>query len=102
MLEQGLVNEVKACERRKLSRTAKAALGYKEMRGYLSGTYTRDQAIALLKRNTRRFAKRQITWFRKDSRIIWIDVAGEDTKDVVVRTILKKLDTCGKHRRIAQ
>jgi tRNA dimethylallyltransferase len=88
MLEQGLVNEVKACQRRKLSRTAKAALGYKEMRGYLGGTYTREQAIALLKRNTRRFAKRQITWFRKDSRITWVDIGKNDTKKTIIDNVL--------------
>lgn len=49
-------------------------LGYKEIVGYIKGEYGLDAAIDLLKRNTRRFAKRQYTWFRADARITWIDI----------------------------
>ena len=45
-----------------------------ELIGYLSGNYTIEEAVELLKRNTRRFAKRQLTWFRRDQRISWISV----------------------------
>ena len=72
MFEQGLAREVKNLSKRKLSLTAKAALGYKEVLGYLKGKYSIDEAKELLKRNTRRFAKRQLTWFRADKRIQWI------------------------------
>ena len=73
MFEQGLVREVKKLSRKKLSITAQKALGYGEVLGYLKGKYSIKEAKELLKRNTRRFAKRQMTWFRRDSRIHWLD-----------------------------
>lgn len=78
MIADGLVDEVRGL----LSRgcqpelTSMQGLGYKEIILHLKGELTLDQAIDLIKRNTRRFAKRQITWFRRDPRIRWID-AGE-------------------------
>lgn len=74
MFAKGLVEEVRKLSAKKLSITAKSALGYKEVGGYLKGEYGLDKATELLKRNTRRFAKRQISWFRPDKRIKWIDV----------------------------
>ena len=71
MFRQGLVQEVKRLSRKRLSITAKGALGYNEVMGYLKGRYSLDEAKELLKRNTRRFAKRQLTWFRADNRIQW-------------------------------
>lgn len=67
MFEDGLVKEVKRVLKRyqPLSRTASQALGYREVIGYLNGSYNLDEAIRLTKRNTRHFAKRQITWFKK-------------------------------------
>ena len=49
-------------------------LGYKEMRWYIKGRVTLNEAIELLKRNTRRYAKRQMTWFRGKKDIEWIEV----------------------------
>lgn len=46
-------------------------LGYKEFLGYIKGLYSREEAISLFKRNTKRYAKRQLTWFRRDVRIKW-------------------------------
>jgi tRNA dimethylallyltransferase len=46
-------------------------VGYQEIFGFMEGQYDRDEAIRLLKRNTRRYAKRQMTWFRKDTEIKW-------------------------------
>ena len=46
-------------------------VGYKELFGYFDGTISRDEAVELIKRNTRRYAKRQLTWFRRDERIRW-------------------------------
>jgi len=73
MFRDGVVKEVRRLKRRKISQTASAVLGYKEVSGYLDGKYSLNEAKRLLKRNTRRFAKRQLSWFRKDSRIKWID-----------------------------
>lgn len=75
MLEQGLVNEVKnlqtlGCRRGMISMQG---LGYKEILAYLEGEISLEEAIYLLKRDTRHFAKRQLTWFRREKDVIWID-----------------------------
>ena len=72
MFRQGIIREVKNLSRRKLSLTARKALGYNEVIGYIKGNYSLDEAKDLLKKNTRNFAKRQLTWFRPDKRIEWI------------------------------
>ena len=72
MFASGVVNEVKKLSRHNLSKTARAVLGYKEILGFLKNEYSLDEAKELMKRNTRRFAKRQLTWFRADKRIDWI------------------------------
>jgi tRNA dimethylallyltransferase len=76
MIEEGLVQEVEGLLERGVPKTAKAlqAIGYKEIIDYLQGEQTKDKAIELLKRNTRRFAKRQLTWFRRMKEIQWFDV----------------------------
>ena len=74
MLEQGLINEVKLLlEKYKHFPTAMQGLGYKEVACYLKGLLTKEEMIEILKRETRRYAKRQLTWFRKNKKIIWID-----------------------------
>ncbi|HEU4798506.1 MAG TPA: tRNA (adenosine(37)-N6)-dimethylallyltransferase MiaA [bacterium] len=75
-IEGGLIDEVKALLDRNYARTLPAmqGLGYKEIVEYLDGAASLEEATLRLKRNTRRFAKRQYTWFRRDSRIEWIDV----------------------------
>jgi len=71
MFREGLVNEVRRLKKKRLGRTAQAALGLKEVAGYLNGEYGLDEAKEILKKNTRRFAKRQLTWFRRERRIKW-------------------------------
>lgn len=80
MIEQGLVNEVKAILEMGYDENLNAlnTVGYKEVIAYLNNEITLDRAIELIKRNTRRFAKRQLTWFRRDDRINWIDIANRD------------------------
>ncbi len=75
MLEQGLVAEVEklrdmGCHRGMVSMQG---LGYKEILAYLEGEYTYEHAVEILKRDTRHFAKRQLTWFRRESDVIWIN-----------------------------
>ena len=72
MFKKGLVHEVKRLSKKRLGVTSKKALGYNEVLGYLKGTYSLKEAKDLLKKNTRNFAKRQMTWFRADKRIHWI------------------------------
>ena len=49
-------------------------VGYKEMFGYFDGEYDRDEAVRLIKRNTRHYAKKQMTWWRRDPEIEWIEL----------------------------
>jgi len=72
MFRDGLVNEVGRLLKNGLSKTAACAIGINEIKGYLEKRYGLDEAKELIKRHTRRYAKRQITWFRKDKRISWI------------------------------
>ncbi len=93
MLEQGLIEEVKLLlEKYKHFPTAMQGLGYKEVAGYLKGLLTKDEMIEILKRETRRYAKRQLTWFRKNKEIKWID--GLLPKDENIQKILE--DYSGK------
>lgn len=72
MIEQGLFEEAaKLFKHQHL--TPLQTVGYQEVFGYLEGKYDRDEAIRLLKRNSRRYAKRQLTWFNKNSAIKWFD-----------------------------
>lgn len=74
MVEQGLIEEVKMIsEKYKKYPTAMQALGYKEIKQYLDGNLTKEDAIEKIKQETRRYAKRQLTWFRKNKQTIWLD-----------------------------
>ncbi|HUF31607.1 MAG TPA: tRNA (adenosine(37)-N6)-dimethylallyltransferase MiaA [Acidimicrobiales bacterium] len=76
MVEAGLLDEVRALAARPggLSRTARQALGYRELLDHLEGRTTFDEAVAEVVTRTRRFARRQVRWFRRDPRIRWVDV----------------------------
>ncbi len=75
MLEQGLVEEVKALAEKGLSRgyVSMQGLGYKEILDYLDGESSLEEAVYILKRDTRHFAKRQITWFKREREVIWVN-----------------------------
>lgn len=85
MFASGVVDEVKKLSGYNLSKTAKAVLGFKEIMGFLKNEYSLDEAKELMKRNTRRFAKRQLTWFRADKRIKWIRNGGKINWDALLR-----------------
>lgn len=89
MLAAGLVEEVRRLLEGGLRRdaTAMQALGYKELAAYLAGEVSLEEAVCLLKRNTRRFAKRQLTWFRREERIRWLDVAKYPSPQAVAKEI---------------
>jgi tRNA dimethylallyltransferase len=76
MFEAGLMEEAESILRQCPDRTALQAIGYKELKMYLDHDIDKDEAVRLIKRNTRRYAKRQFTWFKKEDDIIWIDVTG--------------------------
>ncbi|MFH1798310.1 MAG: tRNA (adenosine(37)-N6)-dimethylallyltransferase MiaA [Candidatus Omnitrophota bacterium] len=69
----GIVEEVKRLKERRLSLTAAKALGIKEIGAFLDGEISLDKAREELKKNTRKYAKRQLTWFNADKRVVWVD-----------------------------
>ncbi|HIX76960.1 MAG TPA: tRNA (adenosine(37)-N6)-dimethylallyltransferase MiaA, partial [Candidatus Fusicatenibacter merdavium] len=75
MIEQGLVEEVRWLKEHGYDRSlvSMQGLGYKELFPYLDGTCTLEEAVEIIKRDTRHFAKRQLTWFRREPDVIWID-----------------------------
>lgn len=96
MLAQGLVTEVKKLQEMGCHRgmVSMQGLGYKEILAYLEGEYTYEYAVEILKRDTRHFAKRQLTWFRRESDVIWINKNefGYDERKILeyMLAILKK------------
>ena len=76
MFDEGAIDEVKKLTKLPLSLTAQKIIGIPEIKGYLGGKYSQDEAKSLMARNTRHFAKRQLTWFKRDKRIEWFDVSG--------------------------
>jgi tRNA dimethylallyltransferase len=89
MIDSGLVDEVRrlTADDHQLGRTARQAVGYREALAYLAGECTHDEMVARIKARTRRFAKRQGTWFRSLSECRFIDIAGEvDANDLAERT----------------
>ena len=76
MVESGLVEEVKNILTMNPDRTPMQAIGYKEIATYLKGEISLDEAVGLVKKCTKRYAKRQFTWFKKEEGIHWIDLTG--------------------------
>jgi tRNA dimethylallyltransferase len=76
MIENGFVDEVKSILNKGYNKNLNSlnTVGYKEIVQYLNGEISFEKAVELIKRNTRHYAKRQMTWFRKDKRIYWFDV----------------------------
>jgi tRNA dimethylallyltransferase len=87
-LDAGFLDEVRrlAADPRGLSRTASQALGYRELLDHLAGRCPLDQAVAAAVTRTRRFARRQERWFRRDPRITWLDV-DDDPLDALPRLL---------------
>lgn len=83
MFRKGVVREVKNFLGQDLSITSRQALGIRQIEGYLSKLYGIDRAKDLLKRDTRRFAKRQLTWFRPDKGITWLDIDKMDEAEAI-------------------
>ncbi len=82
MINQGLIDEVKRIrEKYNFSKTALQGLGYKEVIEYLDGNATFDEMIEKIKMQSRRYAKRQVTWFKKTKNIKWID--GNDKEKMI-------------------
>ena len=93
MIEQGLVDEVKALVNMGLNKNyvSMHGLGYKEIIDHIEGTISLEDAIYIIKRDTRHFAKRQLTWFKREKDVSFINISEED----VVETMLDQLDKKG-------
>ena len=90
MIEQGLIQEVEGIlQKYQKFPTAMQGLGYKEVVDYLNGIYTKEEMVEKIKMETRRYAKRQLTWFRKNKQTIWLDA--EDTIQKNINIILKDI-----------
>lgn len=88
MFKKGVVSEVRDSLNKRTSQVFRQALGIKEINAYLKGKIDLDTAKKLLKQNTRRYAKRQLTWFRKNKRIKWLD--GLVSANTIVTLLNKK------------
>ncbi len=89
MIESGLVEEVKTLLDKKYSPELNSlnTVGYKEIISYLQNEITLERAVELIKRNTRRYAKRQMTWFNRDKRIKWIEINSANQLDNIAEFI---------------
>lgn len=98
MMEEGLLDEVRSLKERGVKRgsTAMQGLGYKEMFAYLEGEYPLDEAVRIIKRDTRHFAKRQLTWFKREKDVVWADksVIGQ-SEDTIMEYMMKELKERG-------
>lgn len=93
MIEKGLIKEVKCLLQMGYSSdlVSMQALGYKEIIGYLHGEYSLDDAVTLLKRDSRRYAKRQLSWFRSDKRVKWVDLDNYSNKSEAIKNIIHEM-----------
>lgn len=91
MIENGLIDEVKNILGMGYSSKLNSlnTVGYKEIISFLNNELTLEKAIELIKRNTRRFAKRQLTWFKKDKRITWLKINSFDEISFLSEKIIK-------------
>ncbi len=83
MLEKGLVEEAKKFFETETASTACQAIGYKELKPYLDGVISLEEASENLKRATRRYAKRQLTWFRRNENIVWFNIDELSAEELV-------------------
>jgi tRNA dimethylallyltransferase len=92
MMERGLLDEARRIydQHYDASLPAMRSIGYKQLFGHLEGNCSLEEAVEQIKQETRRFAKRQLTWFRRDQRIIWYDVTNyEETKDRLLEKLTR-------------
>lgn len=98
MLENGLIDEVKTLHQKGYTKdmVSMQGLGYKEILSYLDGEISLDRALYLIKRDTRHFAKRQLTWFRREKDVIWINKPDfRYENEAIIEYMLSKLKEIG-------
>lgn len=87
MLKNGLLEEAKSFFELEHSQTAKQAIGYKELKTYFDGVLTLEEATENLKRETRRYAKRQLSWFRRNENINWLYIDKESEETLFIKSL---------------
>jgi tRNA dimethylallyltransferase len=92
MFARGLVEEIKQISALPLSVTAGKIIGIPEVTGHLNGAYDLDRAKYLMKLHTRHYVKRQLTWFRRDKRLTWIDIAPNQSAAQVAEKIAGQIN----------
>jgi tRNA dimethylallyltransferase len=94
MIDFGLIEEVSSILNSGYSKDLNSlnTVGYKEIIQYLDSEFSIDRAIELIKRNTRRYAKRQMTWFNADQRIEWSNINSKEDLDLLGEKIAKEID----------
>ena len=92
MIEQGLIDEVRKLKEMGCSADMQSmkGIGYKEILSYLNGSISLNEAIEMIKKGSRNYAKRQLTWFRKDKRVIWIGKDEFKDNEEIVEYITNK------------
>ncbi len=94
MIEKGLVEEVKGLREMgcKKDMVSMQGLGYKEILEYLDGDTSLKEAIYKIKRDTRHFAKRQLTWFRRERQVIWLNKENYQTEEALIEDMIRKTE----------
>lgn len=95
MLESGLLEEAKTALESGMSKTARQAIGIKELLPYCREEAALEQCVETLKQETRRYAKRQLTWFRRDPRIQWISLTGRQDVEEILKICEKAIAISG-------
>ena len=96
MAEAGLLEEARAVRQQGLTATAAQAIGYKELYDWMDGTLPLEEALENLKRSTRRYAKRQLTWFGADARIRWIEPDALQAGETVTEQAMRIIENVGE------
>ena len=96
MAEAGLPEEARAVRQQGLTATAAQAIGYKELYDWMDGMLPLEEALENLKRSTRRYAKRQLTWFGADARIRWIEPDALQAGETVTEQAMKIIENDGE------
>ncbi|MGE5173526.1 MAG: tRNA (adenosine(37)-N6)-dimethylallyltransferase MiaA [Betaproteobacteria bacterium] len=97
MLDIGLETEVKnLMDRYSHDLASMQGLGYKHFIEYFLGKTSREETVALLKRDTKRFAKRQFTWFRREPAAVWVDITGLESAREIMERIKKSIEISNK------
>lgn len=89
MMEEGLLEEVRALNLSNCSRTARQAIGYRQFEPYFSGEATLEDTVARIQKESRNYAKRQLTWFRREKNILWFSIDRDDFNNI--------MNSCAEH-----